>query len=98
MELTSEEVRHIASLARLGLTDEEVETLQAQLGDILGHVNQLNELDTRNIPPTAMVIAVQDVVAEDEPRPSFPVDVMLANAPERKGNYFRTKAVLGYET
>jgi aspartyl-tRNA(Asn)/glutamyl-tRNA(Gln) amidotransferase subunit C len=98
MELSPEEVRHIANLARIGLTEAELDRLRSELGDILAHVNQLNELDTESIPPTAQVIALRDVLAEDEPRPSYPVDAMLANAPEREGNYFKTKAVLGYET
>lgn len=98
VELTLEDVRHIATLARIGLTTQEVETMRGQLGDILAHVSQLNELDTEAIPPTAQVLALQDVLTADEPRLSYPVDAMLANAPEREGNYFRTKAVLGYET
>jgi len=98
VELTLEDVRHIATLARIGLTTEEMETLRGELGDILAHVSQLNELDTEAIPPTAQVLALSDVLAADEPRPSYSVDEMLANAPEREGNYFRTKAVLGYET
>jgi aspartyl-tRNA(Asn)/glutamyl-tRNA(Gln) amidotransferase subunit C len=98
VELTLEDVRHIATLARIGLTTQEMETMREQLGDILAHVSQLNELDTEAIPPTSQVLALQDVLAADEPRPSYSVDAMLANAPEREGNYFRTKAVLGYET
>ena len=98
MELTREEVAHIATLARVGLTDEEMEIMRSQLSSILGHVNQLGELDTAAIPPTAQVVALQDVLAADEPRPSYGVDEMLANAPEREGNYFKTEAVLGYET
>lgn len=98
MDLTREEVKHIAALARIGLAYDEIETLRTQLGDILTHVSQLNELDTASIPPTAQVISQQDVMGEDEPRPSFSVDAMLANAPDREGNYFKTKAVLGYET
>lgn len=98
MNLSREEVEHIATLARIGLTEEEIETLRTQLGDILAHVSQLNELDTSSIPPTAQVLSLQDVMADDEPRPSFSVDEMLANAPDREGNYFKIKAVLGYET
>ena len=98
MALTREQVRHLAMLARIGLTDDEVETLRGQLGDILAHVEQLNELDTSAIPPTAQVVAVEAALAEDEPRPSFPPEAMLANAPDREESYFRTKAVLGYET
>ncbi len=98
MELTSEEVQHIAMLARIGLTPEEVETLRSQLSGILTHVNQLNELDTEAIPPTAQVVALSNVFAADEARPSSPPEEMLANAPDREGNSFKVKAVLGYET
>ena len=98
MELTRKDVEHIALLARLGLTDEEVETLRSQMSSILSHVNQLGELETAHIAPTAQVIAMQDVMGTDEPRPSCSPDEVLANAPEREGNYFKTKAVLGYET
>lgn len=98
IELTQEQVRHIAMLARVGLTAEEVETLRSQLSTILAHVNELSELDTEAIAPTAQVIALQDVMAPDEPRPCFPVEEMLANAPDREGNYFKVRSVLGYET
>ena len=98
MDLTRRDVEHVALLARLGLTGAEVETLRSQMSSILSHVNQLGELETAHIPPTAQVIAVHDVMAADEPRPSCTPDDMLANAPEREGNYFKTKAVLGYET
>ncbi len=98
MELSSEEVQHIAMLARIGLSAEEVETLRSQLSGILAHVNQLNELDTEAIPPTAQVVALSNVFAADEARPSFPPEAMLANAPDREGDSFKVKAVLGYET
>jgi aspartyl-tRNA(Asn)/glutamyl-tRNA(Gln) amidotransferase subunit C len=98
MELTKQEVEHIAALARLGLNEEELERMRVQLSSILGHVNQLSELDTEAIPPTAQVIALRDVMAADEPRPSPSRDEMLANAPDQEGGYFKVKAVLGYET
>ncbi len=98
MELTREQVEHVAMLARLGLSEEEIERLRTQLSSILAHVNMLSELDTEAIPPTAQVIAMQDVVAPDEPVASYPVDEMLENAPEREDSYFRVRSVLGYET
>ena len=96
--LSDEQVRHIAMLARVGLTDEEVEVLRSQLSSILAHVNQLSELDTETIPPTAQVIALHNVMAPDEVMPSYGVDEMLANAPDREDDYFRVRSVLGYET
>ena len=98
VELSREQVEHIAMLTRLGLTSEEIETLRSQLSSILAHVNQLSELDTEHIPPTAQVITQRDVSGADEPRPSFSVDEMLASAPDREGNYFKVRTVLGYET
>ena len=98
MELTKAEVEHIARLARLGLSDEERDSLRTQLSSILAHVNQLAELDTEGIPPTAQVTMLQDVLAADEPRPSLPPDEILANAPDHEGDYYRVKTVLGYET
>lgn len=98
MELTTEQVQHIAMLARVGLSTEEIEKMREQLSGILAHVNQLAELDTEAIPPTAQVIALENVMAADEPRPSCGVDEMLANAPEREGSYFKVRSVLGYET
>jgi len=96
--LTNEQVRHIAVLARLGLTEDEIEVLRVQLSTILAHVDQLTELDTEAIPPTAQVIALHDVTAPDVPTPSFDPEEMLANAPDREGSYFKVRSILGYET
>lgn len=98
MELSREQVEHIATLARLGLSEEEIGRFGSQLSSILGYVNELSELDTENIPPTAQVITLQDVWAADSVRPCPPSEEMLANAPEREGNYFKVRSVLGYET
>jgi aspartyl-tRNA(Asn)/glutamyl-tRNA(Gln) amidotransferase subunit C len=88
------EVEHIADLARLDLDEEEVERLQADLSRILEYVEQLNELDTTDVPPTAHVQAQGDVLREDSPRPSLPVEDVLANAPHAEEGYFRVHAVL----
>lgn len=94
MALTREAVEHVAYLARLGLTDDEVELFRAQLSAILDYFRTLQELDTEAIPPTAQVIEVSNVFREDNPRPSMPVEDVLKNAPYREDAYFRVKAVL----
>jgi len=95
--LTHEEVEHVARLARLDLAPDEMETMRRQLSGVLEHINRLNEVDTSAIPPTAQVFALQDVLREDDPRPSYPSEAMLANAPDAAEGYFRVPAVLGTE-
>lgn len=94
MALTQEEVRHIARLARLGLSPEEVERLREQLSSILEHFQVLQGLDTSQVPPTAYVVPLSSVFRKDEPRPSFPREDILANAPRPEEGYFRVQAVL----
>lgn len=94
MGITREEVEHVAFLARLGLSEEEKATLREQLSSILEHMRSLNELDTSQIPPTAQVIPLRNVMRADEPRPSLPTDQVLANAPDREGDFFRVPPVL----
>ena len=89
MAITRDEVLHVARLARLALTDEEVERLGAQLSAILEAVGKVSELDLSDVEPTSHPLELVNVWAEDEPRPSLPVDEALANAPEREGGYFR---------
>jgi aspartyl-tRNA(Asn)/glutamyl-tRNA(Gln) amidotransferase subunit C len=94
MPLTGEEVRHIARLARVGVTDEEVERLQAQLSTILEHFELLKAIDTEGVPPTAQSFDLANVHREDVPRPSVALDEALANAPRTEGAYLRVRAVL----
>ncbi len=94
MHLSLEEVDHVAALARLGLTDEERDRLRAQLSTILGHISALNELDTGAIPPTAQVVALTNVMREDEVRPSLPREALLANAPRQREGFFEVHAIL----
>ena len=84
-----DQLLHVARLARLELREEEVERLGAQLNDILAAVSKVSELDLSDVPPTSHPLDVVNVWAEDEPRPSLPVDEALANAPEREGSYFK---------
>lgn len=94
MKLSLEEVDHVALLARLGLRPEEREAMREQLSSILEHINRLQELDTEAIPPTAQVIALRNVMRDDEVWPSLPVDAVLQNAPRSEDQMFKVNAVL----
>ena len=93
--LSRRDVEHVAHLARLGLSDEEVTLLEGQLNHILEQYAVLSELDTDAIPPTAQTIELENVLRPDLVRPGFDVETALANAPERQGDYFVVPAVLG---
>ncbi len=94
MKLSREEVKHIGLLARLGLSEADIETFRHQLSDILENFEALKQVDTSDLPPTTQTIALQNVLRPDEPRPSCPVEEILANAPQREGDFFKIKAVL----
>jgi aspartyl-tRNA(Asn)/glutamyl-tRNA(Gln) amidotransferase subunit C len=89
MAISPDEVRHVARLARLTLTDEELARFGEQLSAILEAVSKVSELDLADVPPTAHPLDLVNVWAEDEPRPSLPVEEALANAPDRDGTFFR---------
>ncbi len=91
MALTIDEVRHVARLARLRLSDAELESMQQELSRILDYVDMLQEVDVAGVPPTAQVTDVVNVVRPDEVRPSMPVEEALAGAPQREGNFFKVK-------
>ena len=94
MKLTRDEVLHIARLARLGLTEDEVDRFQEQLSNLLEHFETLQQVDTSNVPPTAQAIDLQNVMRDDTVAPSLSADEVLANAPRREGDFFRVRAVL----
>ena len=94
MELSREEVLHIARLARLGLTETEVNRLSEQLSNILESFEVLQKVNTTGIPPTAQPNTLQNVLKEDKVKPSLPQSEVLANAPQRDGDFFRVRAVL----
>ncbi len=94
MKLTREQVVHIAELARLALTEEEIALYQEQLSAVLEYAERLQALDTDAIPPTATVLPVRNVMRADEPRPSMARDDVLANAPQAEDGCFRVQAVL----
>jgi aspartyl-tRNA(Asn)/glutamyl-tRNA(Gln) amidotransferase subunit C len=89
MALSRQEVLHVASLARLELTDEEVGRFTEQLGAILEAVSKVSELDLGDVEPLSHPLDLVNVWAEDEPRPSLPLGDALANAPEREDDHFR---------
>jgi aspartyl-tRNA(Asn)/glutamyl-tRNA(Gln) amidotransferase subunit C len=93
--LTRADVEHVAYLARLGLTADELARLEGQLNHILDQYAKLAELDTDAIPPTAQTIELENILRDDVTRASLPADAVLANAPERDGDFFVVPAILG---
>ena len=94
MKLSLAQVEHVAQLAQLALTDEEKELFREQLSSILGHAERLRELDTSDIPPTASVLPLENVMREDRILPSLPVDEVLANAPASEDGCFQVPVIL----
>ena len=94
MGLTREEVLHIARLARVGLSEDDVARFQEQLSEILDHFDILRQLDTESVPPTSHTLDLQDVTSADEIRDSLPRQEILANAPIPEEGFFRVRAVL----
>lgn len=88
------DVEHVARLARLGLTDDEIDLMQGQLNRILEAIGKLASVDTSSVGPTAQVIALENVMRDDEPRPSMHREAALANAPLREGSHLRVPVVL----
>ncbi len=96
MSLTRAQVEHIAELAKLKLSDAEIDKMTQQLSAILDYAARLNELDTDAIPPTASVVPLQNVMREDRVAPSMPRADVLANAPDKdeRAEFFRVRAIL----
>ena len=97
MSLTRSDVVHVAHLARLGLTDQELTQLEGQLNHILDQYAKLAELDTAAIPPTAQTIELENILRDDVVRASFPVEMALANAPTRQGDFIVVPAIIDRE-
>lgn len=95
MRLSREEVLHIARLARLGLDETEIDRFSQQLSNLLEHFRVLQQVDTAGVPPTTQSITLQNVIRGDEAQASLPPDQILANAPQKEGDFFRVRAVLG---
>jgi aspartyl-tRNA(Asn)/glutamyl-tRNA(Gln) amidotransferase subunit C len=94
MALSLDDVRWVAHLARLELSESELETMARQLSSILDYVNQLQQVNTDGVDPLAHPLPLQNVFRADEPAPSLPVDEALANAPDRRGPFYAVPAVL----
>jgi aspartyl-tRNA(Asn)/glutamyl-tRNA(Gln) amidotransferase subunit C len=90
--ISRDEVLHVARLARLALTDDEIARLTRELDAILDAVGIVSELDLADVPPTSHPLDLVNVWAEDEPRPSLPLEDVLANAPDADGSLFRVPA------
>jgi aspartyl-tRNA(Asn)/glutamyl-tRNA(Gln) amidotransferase subunit C len=88
--ITRDEVLHVARLARLELSDDEIAKFQEQLSDILEAVSKVAQLDLADVPPTAHPLQIENAWAEDVPRPSLSLDEVFANAPDRDDDHFRT--------
>lgn len=93
-KITNAEVKHVARLAQLKLTPQEISKFQKQLAAILEYVSQLNQLNTQNIKPTSQITGLKNVFREDKSRPSLPPEEVLANAVEKEDQFFKVKSVL----
>jgi aspartyl-tRNA(Asn)/glutamyl-tRNA(Gln) amidotransferase subunit C len=93
MALTTAEVEHVAHLARLRLSDEELEKMRTDLSAILDHIDMLKEVDVSDVAPTAQVTDLFNIMREDAVRPSLPREDVLANAPDQRDGMFRVKAI-----
>ena len=94
MSLTPDEIQHIASLARVGLTADELEQYRSQMEVILDNFQVLQEADTEDVPPMGHSVPLENVFREDEPSNSLDKEETLANAPRREDDYFRVRVVL----
>ena len=93
-EISSDEVRHLALLCRVAMTDDDVEVMRGQMSDILGNISILNEVDTDGVEPTGHSVDLVSVMRDDEVQPSLGLEETLVNAPTREGDFIRVRAVL----
>lgn len=93
--ISNEQVKHVANLARLAITEEEVEKLTKQLDQIITFAEQLNELDTENVKPTYHVLDMKNVLREDIPQKGLPREEVLKNAPEHQDGQIKVPSILG---
>ena len=93
-KITSEDVRKVAKLARLDLPNDEIDTYADQLQDILGYIEQLDKIDTTDIPPTTRAVEVVNVLREDLVELTEVRDELLELAPNREGDFFRVPKIL----
>ena len=93
-KLSEEEVRHVAKLSRLNLSDQEIHHFAGQLSSVLDYISKLNEIDVQDVEPLAHVLDVTNVLRPDEPEPGLSMETSLANAPDRTPPFFKVPKVL----
>ena len=93
-EISSDEVRHLALLCRVAMTDDDVELMRDQMSNILSNISILNEVDTEGVEPTGHSVDLVSVMREDEVAPSTDIEEILSNAPTLEGDFIRVRAVL----
>ena len=91
------DISHIAKLANLPLSDEEMKTFEAQLAETLNYIEQLNEVDTKNVAPTSQVTGLENVLAEDVAQESLTQEQALANAKTKHNGLFKVKGIFSDE-
>ena len=94
MQLSTDEVRHIALLARVGMSDDEIERMREEMSNILEHFDVLRQVDTEGVEPTGHSADLESVMRDDEVAASRPIEDVLANAPQLEGVFIRVRAVL----
>jgi aspartyl-tRNA(Asn)/glutamyl-tRNA(Gln) amidotransferase subunit C len=92
-----DQVSHVAKLARLGLTQPQLEKLAGQLGNILSYVEKLNEMDTTGVEPMSHALPLKNVLRDDIVQPCLSIEQVLQNAPETEGRFFKVPKVIGGE-
>ncbi len=94
MPLSRDQVEHVAHLARVGITEEDIERFSHQLSDVLDYFERLDQVDIEGVPPTSHTLPLHNVMREDETEPSYDVDDILSNAPNQQERRFRVRAIL----
>ncbi|MDF0728937.1 Asp-tRNA(Asn)/Glu-tRNA(Gln) amidotransferase subunit GatC [Cytobacillus sp. S13-E01] len=92
--ISIDEVKHVANLARLAITEEEANEFKNQLEAIITYAEQLNEVDTDNVEPTTHVLHMRNVLREDEPKKGLPIEDVLKNAPDAKDGHIRVPSIM----
>lgn len=95
--IDTQTVKHVAFLVRLGISEEEARTFSGQFSSIIDYFNMLNEVDTDNVPPASDIANAENVLREDEVKPSMSRDEFLKNAPKSERGYVKVPTVLGDE-
>jgi len=94
LPLSREEIQHIATLARVGLSEEDIARFREQLSEILDYFQRLRQVNTEGVPPTAHTLPLHNIMRDDQPRPPFDKEEVLRNAPRREEDFFSVRAIL----